>query len=278
MKIKILLFALFIVLNTGAQNKTGCISGNCKDGKGTYLFTNGDKYEGNFADSHLNGFGKYTDATGNIYTGNFKNDKFNGVGKFVRSDGTKYIGEFVDGKRHGLGTQWFSDTYKEKGKWDNDRFIEDAKFDDFVISEGYDFCTEFNKILSASANNFNDVKGKQVSEYITDSYYCNVQLKELSTVEINNKEGYTGFYYKGEKGEGLKKFEEFYKLIAQCLNKANCTYQNKILNGVAEKKYIYLPANCSSSSNSNIFKVTVEVICKIQGTQSNVVLHITQPN
>lgn len=278
MKFKLLLFALFIVLNVLSQNKTGCISGNCNDGKGTYKFTNGDLYEGNFTDSHLNGYGIYTDAMGNVYTGNFKNDKFNGVGMFVRTDKTKYIGEFVDGKRQGLGTQWYSDSYKEKGKWDNDRFIEDAAFDDFVISEGYDFCKEFNKILSSASNNFNDVKGKQVSEYISDSHYCNVKLKELSTVEINDKEGYSGSYFKGEKGEGLKKFEELFKMIAQCLNKADCIYQNKLVNGVAEKKYIYVPSSCNNSVNLNMLKVNVEVVCKIQGNQCDVVLHITQPN
>lgn len=277
MKFKLFLFVLFIALNVASQTKTGCNSGNCENGKGVYIFSNGDKYEGNFIDSHLNGFGKYTDALGNVYTGNFKNDKFNGVGMFVRTDRTKYIGEFVDGKRNGLGTQWYSDSYKEKGKWENGRFIENAEFEDFVISEGYDFCVEFNKILLSAANKFEDIKGKQVSDYITDSYYCNVQLKELSIVEINDIEGYTGSYFKGEKGEGLKKFEEFNKLIAQCLNKSICTFQNKLLNGVTEKKYLYTPGSCGSSANPNMFKVNVEVVCKIQGNQSDVVLHITQP-
>ncbi len=277
MKLEFLLFALFIVGNVISQNKTGCNSGNCENGKGVYVFKNGDKYEGNFIDSHLNGFGKYTDAMGNIYTGNFKNDKFNGIGMFVRTDGTKYIGEFVDGNRNGLGTQWYSDSYKEKGKWENGKFIENADFEDFVISEGYDFCTEFNKILLSAANNFEDVKGKPVSEYITDSHYCTVQLKELSTVEINAQEGYSGSYYKGEKGEGLIKYEELNKLLTQCLNKACCTYQNKMLNGVTEKIYIFTPNSCSSSCNTNLFKVNIEVICKIQGTQSEVVLHITNP-
>ncbi len=277
MKLNVFLFALIFSFNAISQTKVGCNSGNCENGKGVYIFGNGDKYEGNFIDSHLNGFGIYTDAMGNVYTGNFKNDKFNGVGMFVRTDRTKYIGEFVDGKRNGLGTQWYSDSYKEKGKWENGRFIENAEFEDFVISEGYDFCAEFIKILSSSANNFNEVKGKQVSEYISDSYYCNVQLKELSIVEINVKEGYTGSYFKGEKGEGLIKFEELNKLIAQCLNKSICVYNNKLINGVTEKKYIFTPISCGSSTNPNMFKVNVEVICKIQGTQSDVVLHITQP-
>jgi len=272
-----IIIVIFISINVFSQSQYGCISGNCENGKGTYAFKNGDKYEGDFIDSHLNGFGKYTDVNGNVYTGYFKGDKFNGKGMFVRSDGTKYIGEFFNGKRNGLGTQWYSETYKEKGKWENDRFLEKAEFEDFVISESYDFCNEFNKILSASANNFIDVKGKQVSEYITDSYYCTIKLKELSTVEINDKEGYTGSYYKGEKNEGLKKFEEFNKLILKCVEKCCVTYQNKFLNGISEKKYEFNPLTYTINCSPNLLKVKIEVVCKIQGTQSEVILHISNP-
>lgn len=280
------LIGSLLSLTLYAQNKTGCISGDCSSGKGTYLFNNGDKYEGDFKDSHLNGFGKYIDSYGNIYTGDFKDDKFNGKGEFVRTDGTKYIGEFVNGKRSGLGTQWYSETYKEKGKWENDRYVEPAEFEDFVISESYDFCTEFLKIFYASANSFKDIKGKQVSEYITDSYYCTIKIKELVTVEINDKTGYSGIYFKGDKTEGQKKLEELYKMVLACTNKSCCTFQNKFLNGVNEKKYEFYPATingwCSTqvvgaNGTMNLLKVKIILSCKIQNNTSDVTLTITNP-
>ncbi|MBI5540792.1 MAG: hypothetical protein HY951_12080 [Bacteroidia bacterium] len=278
MKDLILVLMLVVFTISGfSQSKTGCQSGNCENGKGVYIFNTGDKYEGEFVNSHLNGFGKYTDVNGNVYTGDFKDDKFSGKGMFVRSDGTKYIGEFLNGKRSGLGTQWYSQTYKEKGKWENDRFIENAEFEDFVISESYDFCTEFNKILSASVNSFAEIKGIPVSEYITDSYLCKVKLKELSTVEINDKEGYSGSFFKGNKVEGLKKFEELNKIILKCVEKSCCTYKNTLVNGVTEKKYQFSPVTYISSCNSKIMTVKIEVVCKIQGTESDVILHITNP-
>jgi hypothetical protein len=273
----VVVVCLFFSINVVSQIKNTCLSGNCENGKGVYVFATGDKYEGEFVNSHLNGFGKYTDANGNVYTGDFKDDKFNGKGMFVRSDGTKYIGEFLNGKRNGLGTQWYSETYKEKGIWENDRYIDKAEFEDFIISESYDFCTEFNKILSASVNNFAEIKGITVSEYITDSYLCKVKLKELSTVEINDKEGYSGTYFKGDKVEGLKKFEELNKLILKCVEKSCCTYKNTLVNGVTEKKYEFSPVTYISTCNSKIMTVKIEVIIKIQGTQSNVILHISNP-
>ncbi len=274
--LSVILLSLFV--NVGfAQQKTGCQSGDCGNGKGAFLFPNGDKYEGDFVDFHLNGFGKYIDARGNIYIGNFKNDKFNGKGMFTRSDGTKYIGEFVDGRRNGLGTQWYSETYKEKGKWENDRFIETAEFEDFVIEESYDFCTEFLKIYNASVSRFATVKGKQVSEYIADSYYCTVKIKELSTAEINDKDGYCGIYYKGDKTEGLKKLEELNKLMLKCTQNSCCTFQNKFSNGVSEKIYEFIPLTVTSLCNSDLLKVKIRILCKVQGTQVVVSLQVSNP-
>ena len=275
MKSIILFFAIcfFSQLNF-AQQKTGCLSGDCGNGKGSYLFPNGDKYEGDFVDFHLNGFGNYIDSYGNVYIGYFKDDKFNGVGSFTRTDGTKYIGEFKDGRRNGLGTQWYSQTYKEKGKWENDRYIEKAEFEDFVVQEGYDFCNEFIKIFKASVNDFSTVKGKRVSEFIEGSYYCTINVKELSTVEINDKEGYSGTYFKGDKTEGLKKFEELNGLITKCTQKLCCTFQNKFSNGVTEKKYEYLPQSVTMDCNTDLLKEKILVLCKIQGNQVTVILQI----
>ena len=272
--ILVFISVLLISLTVSSQTKTGCISGDCSNGKGVFVFPNGDKYEGDFEESHLKGYGKYTDFRTNVYVGYFKDDKFNGKGMFTRSDGTNYIGEFVNGKRNGLGTQWYSETYKEKGKWENDRYIEPAEFEDFVISESYDFCTEFLKVYNASANNFSEVKGKQVSEYITDSYYCTVKIKELSIVEINDKEGFTGVYFKGEKEEGLKKFEELNKLLLSCVSKSCCVFQNKFLNGVAEKKYEFIPVSVSANCNSNLLKEKIVIVCNIQKNLTEVILSI----
>jgi hypothetical protein len=40
-------------------------------GSGTYLFKNGEKYQGEFLKGTRNGFGKYFYQNGNIYEGNW---------------------------------------------------------------------------------------------------------------------------------------------------------------------------------------------------------------
>ena len=71
---------------------------------GTYTFSNGDKYVGEFKDDKFHGKGTYTFANGNKYVGEWKNDKKHGKGTYTFADGRKYIGEWKNGKRYKKGT------------------------------------------------------------------------------------------------------------------------------------------------------------------------------
>lgn len=66
-----IVFLLFVIFTIG-QTHTGCVSGNCKDGKGTYVFQDGATYVGEFKNGIMEGFGKLTDRYGNVYTGFLK--------------------------------------------------------------------------------------------------------------------------------------------------------------------------------------------------------------
>lgn len=259
---------------TIAQNKTGCVSGNCNTGKGTYYFTDGSIYVGEFVNNHMEGFGKLTDSRGNIYTGYFKNDKYEGIGKFERTDGTKYIGEFKEGKRNGLGTQWYSATYKEKGKWENDRFIEEANFDDFKIEEPYSFCNTLLELLNAAGNYFETVKGEKVSTYIQDEFYCTLPIKELTTVSIHQAKGYAGSYFKGTKSEAQQKFEELNKMVKDCLNEGCFKAQLQLNNGINDKFYEYTLLSANSTCNTNSIGTKIIVKLSIIQNAGNVTLEI----
>ncbi len=272
-------FVIIIGINSLilAQNKTGCISGNCKDGKGTYVFSDGSIYVGEFVNGIMEGFGKLTDKYGNVYTGYFKSNKYNGIGKFERTDGTIYIGEFKDGRRHGLGTQYYSATYKEKGRWDYDRFIEEVNFEDFVIEEPYSFCQSFMTILTASGNNFQNIKGEKINPLIPDEYFCDVPIKELSTVSVNEKSGYSGTYFRGELNLANKRLEELNATIKQCFNEGCYTTQLTTKNTITEKLYQYLVHNAYGACSVNVkgSKVLVKLI--IHKNTGTVVLEILPP-
>ncbi len=68
---------------------------------GTYTFSNGDKYVGEYKDNKENGQGTFTSAKGDKYVGEWKDGKRNGQGTLTFARGEKYVGEFKDGFRQG---------------------------------------------------------------------------------------------------------------------------------------------------------------------------------
>lgn len=130
----------------GAETKTGCISGNCDNGYGTYTWDSGEKYEGNWQNKRRNGQGTNYFASGSVYTGEWKDDKkhgygtysfisgdkyqgdweydtMHGSGTYIYDSGKKYVGEFKQNKFHGYGTMYYTNGTTESGMWENDKFV-----------------------------------------------------------------------------------------------------------------------------------------------------------
>ena len=116
-----------IVTMIGFGQEIGCTSGDCENGKGTYIWENGDRYSGAFKDGERNGKGTYTDQHGNFYIGEWKDNKYHGQGIWQSADNDfRYKGEYKDGKRDGQGTFTFRDEGNGKfvgyvGEWKNDQ-------------------------------------------------------------------------------------------------------------------------------------------------------------
>lgn len=129
-----------------------CQSGDCSNGKGTFIYESGDIYVGAFNQGKRNGYGEYTFKNGTIYkgnwknnlkedkngeyisksihyTGSFRNDYIDGTGtvKFLseKRKGDSYTGNFVKNKRRGNGEYYYdtsSDKVKYIGEFENDKF------------------------------------------------------------------------------------------------------------------------------------------------------------
>jgi hypothetical protein len=84
---------------------------------GTYTWSDGDKYVGEYKDDKRTGQGTITWASGNKYVGEFKDGKRTGQGTKTWTNGDKYVGEYKDGKRTGQGTFTWSDGNKYVGEW-----------------------------------------------------------------------------------------------------------------------------------------------------------------
>lgn len=125
---------LSFLLSTSVLSAGKCIKGNCKNGYGTYDFSNGKKYVGNFVNGQFEGKGIFTWPPGGKtikYEGDFRYSKLDGKGTlefYSNKNGIKekiiYIGEFFNNKRHGKGlVKNITRKTVATGIWENGKFI-----------------------------------------------------------------------------------------------------------------------------------------------------------
>ncbi|KAF2974184.1 hypothetical protein EK904_013757 [Melospiza melodia maxima] len=69
--------------------------------KGSFTYSNGEEYRGEWKEGRRHGIGQLTFADGTAYVGHFENGLFHGCGVLTFSDGSRYEGEFVQGKFNG---------------------------------------------------------------------------------------------------------------------------------------------------------------------------------
>jgi hypothetical protein len=100
----------------GSQKSGGCVSGNCVNGKGKFIYSNGE-YEGDFVNSLKQGNGKFTSPNGDVYEGQYTNGQRNGYGIFSFANGKRYEGYFSNGFREGIGTFYYLDGGRYEGSW-----------------------------------------------------------------------------------------------------------------------------------------------------------------
>ncbi|MEM8906395.1 MAG: caspase family protein, partial [Bacteroidota bacterium] len=71
-----------------------CVSGDCVNGRGTYVYPSGAKYVGDFSKGEIHG-----------------------VGVCYYTDGSKYSGQWVQRYPEGMGTKTYADGTKRTGSW-----------------------------------------------------------------------------------------------------------------------------------------------------------------
>ncbi len=81
--------------------QTGCITGNCNNGTGSYIFKNGAKYTGQFLNNLPHGKGVAEFPNGERYEGDMAGGSFNGYGTLFLEDGNKVSGYWREGTYQG---------------------------------------------------------------------------------------------------------------------------------------------------------------------------------
>ena len=91
---KIIVFLLLALCTGNAMAQ--CTSGDCKNGTGTMIFSNGDKYDGQWKDGKREGRGEYWWANGITYIGDFTNNYIIGYGLILYADKSWFAGTLIN--------------------------------------------------------------------------------------------------------------------------------------------------------------------------------------
>lgn len=95
--------------------RTGCVSGNCQNGEGTYILPDGS-----------------------VYVGEFQAGEIHGVGVCYYRDGSRYQGEWAHRLPHGKGTRYFTTGQKRTGNWNRGLAVgPDGSFESTSSQEKY---------------------------------------------------------------------------------------------------------------------------------------------
>jgi hypothetical protein len=113
------LFVFLSIFGANSQLVSKCISGNCENGFGTYIWASGNSYTGDFKDGNLNGKGSLHLTSGDSFSGEFKDGLKSGFGIYTWENGEKYIGQYVNNMPEGEGVISLPSGYSINGLFKN---------------------------------------------------------------------------------------------------------------------------------------------------------------
>lgn len=105
---------------TGNRAMVGCVSGDCEDGTGVFVYPTRERYAGEFEEGDKHGEGIEYYADGKVkYKGSFRDNLRSDYGVYYYRNGDKYAGWFKGNVPNGKGTYYFADGDKVEATFKN---------------------------------------------------------------------------------------------------------------------------------------------------------------
>lgn len=111
----------------GLARQDECISGDCWNGKGVYISSEGSRYKGEWRDGQYHGHGVYFFPNGAKYEGEWKEGKYEGEGVFTKPNGARFKTNWRDGKPHGIGFVSYPDGRQTTVEYRNGNLVSETQ-------------------------------------------------------------------------------------------------------------------------------------------------------
>ncbi|MFC1843364.1 SH3 domain-containing protein [Thermodesulfobacteriota bacterium] len=112
------IIAIFLWSPQGASAL--CVQGDCTNGQGTFVLSDGRRYVGEFVNGVRHGQGSFETDDGKIYVGQWQKDVPHGQGRLISPGREDFVGQFVNGRRNGQGEVTYADGTRYNGQWADD--------------------------------------------------------------------------------------------------------------------------------------------------------------
>ena len=236
-KILIITFLLLTANSLFSQ----CLEGDCKDGygkfqytestfegnfknalrngEGTMIWDNGQKYTGNWVDDFRSGYGVYSWGGGMKYEGYWQKNLRHGNGTMIYSDGAIYDGQWFDNKREGIGTLIWANGQKYIGEWSQDLIHGVGK--EYNPKGELEFLGQYK-----NGKRFKQMKEEEFFVFSSESF-CNELLSLISLSKTERESLKVSYFNKDFKLILEKKFLNHFEVIQTILeNEENITQIN----------------------------------------------------
>ena len=162
------------------------------EGKGKYVYSNGEYYVGQFKNNLRHGKGVlYYNDNKIKYEGDFKEDKYEGNGKYYYENGEYYIGPFKNNFNNGKGKLYYSNgNLKYEGDFVNDKFEGNGKY---VYEDDVYYIGRFKSGLKHGKGKLYTKDGK----IIYDGTFNNGNYDGYGRYYFENRDYYEGQFQNG---------------------------------------------------------------------------------
>ena len=224
-KFLIIYFLLIFVLPVSGKCQIAnpkCIDGDCKNGLGTFIYSDSSIYIGYFENNKRNGKGKLYYKNGDTFKGNWLNDQRVGNGIMIYRKGKVY-NEFSGLSEKTSPKPYFSDGAYYNGDWSDDKRNGIGKYFD---SLGNHYEGNWINNLENGKAIFYDCKGNKIEGTWEDGI-----LKGEISIFFDNKDTYLGSFKTGLNGKGIYKYRNG--------SKYQGNFENNKMHGTGEMKYFF---------------------------------------